>query len=140
MTRVGDRGQSTAIIYIDRSAIRADKADELRSGVRRLVAWVDEHEPQLIAYAFHIDEDVGEMTVVAIHPDSASLELHMEVAGGEFRKLAHLLTLREIWLYGRPSDRALALLRQKAEMLGEGAVVVVQEPYAGFARRLAVRA
>lgn len=135
MTGDRDRGRSTAIVYIDRSEIHAGKADELRSGVRNLVAFVDEHEPQLMAYSFHIDEHAGEMTVVAIHPDSASLELHVEIAGGEFRKLAHLLTLREIHIYGRPSDRAMALLRQKAEMLG-GATVVVHEPDAGFARRL----
>ena len=135
MTGDGDRGHIDALIYIDRSEIREGKADELRAGVRKLVEFVDAREPQLMAYAFHVDEKAGEMTVIAVHPDSASLELHVEVAGGEFRKLAHLLTLREIRIYGRPSDRALALLQQKAEMLGEGVTVLVDEPYAGFAHR-----
>jgi hypothetical protein len=134
MTGDDDRGP-IAVVYIDRSEIREGKAEELRAGVRELVDFVEAHEPQLIAYAFHIGEDGGEMTVVAVHPDSASLELHIEVAGEEFRKLAHLLTLRDIRIYGRPSDRALTLLRQKAEMLGDGATVLVHEPYAGFARR-----
>lgn len=136
MTGDDDRGHPLAIVYIDRSEIREGKADELRAGVRHLVDFVGANEPRLIAYAFHIDEDAGDMTVVAVHPDSASLELHIEVAGGEFRKLAHLLTLREIRIYGRPSDRALALLQQKAKMLGEGATVLVDEPYVGFARLL----
>ena len=91
MTGDGHRGQNNAVVYIDRSEIREGKADELRAGVRKLVDFVDAHEPQLIAYAFHVDEKAGEMTVIAVHPDSASLELHVEVAGGEFRKLAHLL-------------------------------------------------
>jgi hypothetical protein len=39
-----------------------------------------------------------------------------------------------IEVYGRPSDRALKQLRQKAEMLGEDVRVVVQQPQAGFAR------
>jgi hypothetical protein len=76
------------------------------------------------------------MTVVAVHPDPASLELHIEVAGGEFRKLAHLVSLREVRIYGQPSDRALALLQQKAEMLGGRAAILVHEPYAGFARHV----
>jgi hypothetical protein len=75
------------------------------------------------------------MTVVAVHPDVASLELHLEVGGPEFRKLADLIELRRIEVYGRPSDRALQQLRQKAEMLGERADVLVHEPHAGFTRR-----
>jgi hypothetical protein len=136
MTGDGERGHTGAVVYIDRSEIREGRADELRAGVSKLVDFVDAHEPQLIAYAFHVDEKAGEMTVIAVHPDSASLELHVEVAGGEFRKLAHLVTLREIRIYGRPSDRALALLQQKAEMLGEGVTVRVHEPDAGFAHCL----
>ena len=139
MTADDARGHPEAIVYIDRSEIGAGKIDELRAGVRTLVDFVEAHEPQLIAYAFHLDEDAGEMTVVAVHPDSASLELHMEVAGGEFRKLAHLLSLREIRLYGHPSDRAVALLQQKAEMLGDGVTIFVQSPYAGFVRRDHIR-
>jgi hypothetical protein len=134
MTSVDQGSHARALVYIDRSEIREGKVDELRAGVRRLVDFVDEHEPQLIAYAFHIDEDSGQMTVVAVHPDSESLEFHIEVAGGEFRKLAHLITLREVRIYGRPSERALALLHQKAEMLGEGVTVLVHEPHAGFVR------
>lgn len=135
MTGDDDRGDPTPVVYIDRSVILEGKADELRAGVRRLVDFVDRHEPQLIAYAFHVDEDAGEMTVIAVHPDAASLELHVEVAGGEFRKLAHLLTLREIHIYGRASDRALALVRQKAEMLGQGVTVRLHEADAGFVHR-----
>lgn len=138
MTGDDDRAHPTAIVYIDRSEIRRGMADDLRAGVRNLADFVEAHEPQLIAYAFHVDEDAGEMTVVAVHPDSASLELHIEVAGGEFRKLAHLVSLREVRIYGHPSDRALALLQQKAAMLGGRATIVVHEPYAGFARHAPV--
>lgn len=72
------------------------------------------------------------MTVVAVHPDSASLERHMEIGSGEFRKLAHLVTLTAIECYGRPSVRALEQLRQKAASLGDGGEVVSIERFAGF--------
>ena len=58
--------------------------------------FVESHEPQLFAYGFYIDEQAGHMSVVAVHPDTASLELHLQVASAEFRKLAPLITLREI--------------------------------------------
>jgi hypothetical protein len=92
------------------------------------------HEPQLISYGFFVNEEAMRMTVVAVHPDSASLEFHMEIAGPAFRKLSGFIRLRTIEVYGRPSDKALQQLRQKAQMLGEGESVVVHEPQAGFAR------
>ena len=74
----------------------------------------------------------GKMTVVAVHPDSASLELHMDIGGEEFRKLGHLLRLTGIECYGRPSERALEQLRQKAAALGDGGTVVSIGRFAGF--------
>jgi hypothetical protein len=124
---------SEPIVYVDHSDIREGSIDELRAGVRRLVEFIDAREPRLIAYGFYIDDAAGKMTVVAVHPDSASLELHMEVGGEEFRKLGHLIRLTGIECYGRPSEVALDQLRQKAKALGDGAVVSVGR-FAGFTR------
>jgi len=79
------------------------------------------------------------MTVVAVHPDSASLELHMEIGSAEFRKLAHLLTLTSIECYGRPSERALEQLWEKAATLGDSGSVVSIGRFAGFTRGRAGR-
>jgi hypothetical protein len=131
-------GGSEPIVYIDHSRIREDSIDELKAGVQRLVGFIDAREPQLIAYGFYIDEEAARMTVVAVHPDSASLERHIEIGGGEFRKLAHLITLTAIECYGRPSERALEQLREKAAALGDGGAVVSIERFAGFAHLAAV--
>jgi hypothetical protein len=125
-------GGAEPIVYIDHSDIREDSIDELKMGVQRLVDFIDAREPQLIAYGFYIDEDAARMTVVAVHPDSASLERHMEIGGEEFRKLAHLVTLTAIECYGRPSERALEQLRGKAAQLGDDGTVVSIERFAGF--------
>ena len=130
-------GTSTSpepIVYIDHSDIRDGAIEELRAGVRRLVEFIEAREPQLIAYGFYIDEGAGKMTVVAVHPDSASLELHMDVGGEEFRKLGHLIRLTAIECYGRPSERALDQLRQKAAALGDSGTVVTIGRFAGFTR------
>ena len=92
----------------------------------------------MITYGFYIDEEAARMTVVAVHPDSESLERHMEIGGGEFRKLAHLVTLTGIECYGRPSERALDQLRQKAAALGDAGAVVSVERFAGFTHVAAV--
>jgi hypothetical protein len=125
---------SEQIVYIDRSEILDGKLEELKKGINELVDFVDAREPQLISYGFFINEEAARMTVIAVHPDSASLEYHMEIAGAEFRKLAGFVKLLTIEVYGQPSEKALKQLRQKAQMLGEGERVVVQEPQASFAR------
>lgn len=128
----GPVNASEPLVYIDHSDIREGSIDELRAGVRRLVEFIDAREPQLITYGFYIDDEAGKMTVVAVHPDSASLELHMDIGGEEFRKLGHLLRLTGIECYGRPSERALEQLRQKAAALGDGGTVVSIGRFAGF--------
>ncbi|MEX0699612.1 MAG: hypothetical protein WD651_10485 [Acidimicrobiia bacterium] len=125
---------SDLIVYIDRSDIRETKLEEVKAGIGGLVEFVKAHEPRLIAYGFYFNEMGTNMTVVAIHPDSASLELHLEIAGPAFRKFTELVTLRTIEIYGRPSDRALALVQDKIEMLGEHASLVTHQPHAAFMR------
>jgi hypothetical protein len=122
------------VVYIDHSDIREGCMDELKEGVRRLVEVIEQLEPQLIGYGFHFDEAANRMTVTAIHPDSASLELHIEVGREEFRKLSGMLTLTGIEVYGSISACARAMLEQKATMLG-GRGVTVRERYAGFGHR-----
>ena len=121
------------IVYIDTSLIREGKLEELELAMRKLATFVEENMPQLISYGFFLDEDRTQMTVVAVHPDSASLEFHMDVGGAEFRKFAELIDLQRIEVYGRVSNAVLARLHQKARMLGRG-IVAVHNLYAGFAR------
>ena len=125
---------SDPLVYVDRSDIRDGKLEEVRKGIRELVAFVEESEPQLIGYSFYFNEAGTGMTVVAIHPDSASLELHLEMGGPAFRMLSELIELRTIDIYGRPSEKVLDQLQQKIEMLGANGRVVVHQQQAGFLR------
>ena len=73
------------------------------------------------------------MWVVAVHPDSASLEFHLRIGGAEFRKVGEFINLRSIDVYGEPSEEVVGLLQQKAQMLGGGSLAVHPRA-AGFAR------
>jgi len=121
------------IVYIDTSAIRPGKLGELEVAMKHLAAFVEANVPQLISYGFFLDEDRSRMTVVAVHPDSASLEFHMDVGADEFRKFADLIDLLSIEVYGRVSDAVLDRLHRKAQMLG-AASVTVHEFQVGFSR------
>lgn len=122
------------LVYIDHSDIRPGKLEDLRAAVSALVAFVEEREPRLLSYGFHLDAATSTMTVVAVHPDAASLQLHLQVGGPEFRKVGELIELRRIEVYGRLSPTTRALLEQKAAMLGRDASIVVDERTVGFAR------
>jgi hypothetical protein len=56
----------------------------------------------------------------------------MDIGSKEFAKLAHLITLTAIECYGRPSERALGQLRNKAATMGDGGTVVSIGRFAGF--------
>jgi hypothetical protein len=132
MAADGGTNASEPIVYIDHSDIKDGKLEELKAGIRRLVDFLETREPQLITYGFYVDEEASRMTVVAVHPDSASLEFHVEIGGPEFRKLADFISLTAIEVYGRPSEKALEQVRLKAAALGDGGSVVSIGRFAGF--------
>lgn len=121
------------LIYIDCSLIREGKLEELKTAMNELVELVKANEPRLLAYNVYLTEDGTRMTVVHVHPDSASLKFHMEVAGPSFPKFAKFIKLLTIDVYGKPSDDLLEQMRRKAQMLGNG-TVLVHGLHAGFAR------
>jgi len=124
---------SEPIVYIDSSEIREGKLEELKTAMDELIEFVEANEPQLIAYNVYFKEDGTRMTVVHVHPGSSSLEFHMKVAGPLFSKFAEFIRLLTIDIYGKPSDDLVEQMRQKAQMLGNG-TVLVHGLHAGFAR------
>jgi hypothetical protein len=121
------------IVYVDRSEIKSSMLDDLRTAVSDLADFVQAHEPQLISYGVYLDEQASTMTVVAVHPDSASLGFHLRIGGPEFRKVGAFITLRLIEVFGDPNEDVLDQLNEKARVLGN-AEVVIRPRDAGFAR------
>ena len=124
---------SDAIFYVDISDVRDGALEELKAGMNELVEFVEANEPRLIAYNVYFSDDGTRMTVVHVHPDTASLEHHMEVAGPVFRRFVDLVTLSAIHIYGEPSEKLLQQAHEKARLLGDGDVVV-DALHSGFTR------
>ncbi len=124
---------SDAIVYVDVADVREGALEELKAAMKELVEFVDANEPRLIAYNVYFSADGTRMTVVHVHPDSASLGCHMEVAGPVFRRFVELVTLSSIHVYGEPSEELLKQLREKAGLFG-GGTVAVEALHAGFTR------
>jgi hypothetical protein len=131
---MSDAASGAAIVYIDRSDVHEGQMDELKAGITQLVAFVDDHQPQMASYSFYLDEDARQMAVVSVHSNSASLERHIEVGAPEFKKLARFIDLREIEVFGPLSEAAAELVQQKAATLGERGAVTLHTQFAGFSR------
>jgi len=124
---------SDEIVYVDTAEVREGALDELKAALEELVAFVAANEPRIVAYNAYLSDDGTRLTVVHVHPDSASLEHHLEVAGPIFRRFVELVTLSSIHVYGEASEDVLAQLHEKARLLGRGAVTV-HALYSGFSR------
>jgi quinol monooxygenase YgiN len=124
---------SEPIVYVDHSKIREGKLDALKAALNELATWVENAEPHLLSYNIYLDEDAGQMTVMHVHRDAESLDIHMELIGSRLSAFAGLITLLGIDIYGAPSALAMKRLAEKAETLGTGGVTV-HELHAGFTR------
>ena len=90
-----------------------------------LAAFVETNETDPISYEVYFGDEGRVMTVLQVHPDSASMERHMELAGPVFAKFADLVVLRTIDIYGSPSEKVVEQLRRR------GLVVFVSEHFDG---------
>ena len=123
---------SAPIVYVGKYRIVEGKLEEFRQVAKEIAAFVEANEPQLIAYNEYINEEGTEASGIQIHPDSASMETHLNVAGQAFGKAMELFEDVKIDLYGTPSAPLLERLNQMAQMFGVS--LTVHEPQAGFSR------
>jgi quinol monooxygenase YgiN len=122
------------ILYIDRSRINPGRVDDVKRLTIELAEFIEKREGQLLFYGFSIDEDAQRMTVLAVHPDTESVERHMDVGRQAFREFADLIVMEAIEIYGKPSDRVREQLDRKARDLGGNVSVTIGSMHAGFSR------
>lgn len=55
MIAVGDLVGPEPVVYIDRSDVYGDHWDDLKEGIRSLVAFVETQQPQMATYGVYLD-------------------------------------------------------------------------------------
>jgi hypothetical protein len=71
-------------IHVGTYTIKAGKDEEARKRIAELVDFVETNEPRMIAFHCFLDEESTKLTVVQVHPDSASMEFHLQVNAKHF--------------------------------------------------------
>jgi hypothetical protein len=129
------RGQKEALCQAHSSSIATNRlkpgklADE-RKRVPRLVDFVEENEPRVIAFNEYVNDDGTEVAVVQIHPDADSMAFHMEVIA-ERAVAAYSETVAattSIQVFGTPSKAVLEVLERQA---GAGVPLTVKSFHLG---------
>src|ERR1700752_1256619 len=103
---------SSPFIFIATNRLKPGRLARERELVPGLVEFIAANEPRLIAFNEYVNEAGDEVTVVQIHPDTASMEAHMGIIGERARE-AYAETLDatvRVQVFGEPSAAILETL------------------------------
>src|ERR1700722_18427602 len=107
---------SGPFIFIATNRLKTGRLEEERQRVSGLADFIHANEPRLIAFNEYSNEDGSEVGVVQVHPDTDSMDFHMEVVR-ERAERAYAETLESttgIQVYGTPTQAILEMLSRTA--------------------------
>ena len=116
------------IVFVGTHLIHEGKLDVAKEASARLAQFVCDNHPRVLHFEIYIDDATREMTVIQIHPDEASLILHMQLAGDRLAQAYDFLDTVAVKMFGHPSDPF------KSAAMGGRESVSFQTPFAGFSR------
>ena len=137
-----EQSLSTPFISISTLRVKEGKLEGYTQYTRELLNIFEANEPQLIAFHVFLNEDGTEMTSIQIHPNAASMDVHLQVLGHvlprlkeQFGDVCEFIELTRIEYYGTASARALESVRS----FSEAGVALSFKPLhvAGFTRSTA---
>jgi quinol monooxygenase YgiN len=98
--------------------IKEGKLEDFTRAYKEVVEVVKEHEPRMIAFHGFVNDDGTEMTIIQVHPDTHSMDFHMQVLADKLGKHVakalgpELIEPKHVEYYGTPSETALEMDRQ----------------------------
>jgi len=107
-----------------------ERFPEWADAIVDLVDTVKVQVPRLVSFNVYIAEDSSEAASVWIHPDTESLERHLEVAASRIDVVAQMVEPTRVDIYGRPSERVLEQFRRISEQ-SNGFPIIVKRRYYG---------
>ena len=99
---------SGPLIVVLTYTIKPGKEEEARKRIAEHVDFVETNEPRMIAFHMYLDQDGNTLSIVQVHPDSASMEFHMQVNAKHFATAFDWLDTSISQQYLGPISDALA--------------------------------
>jgi hypothetical protein len=89
-------------VFIITLRIKPSQRDEFKALTREYMKFIEENEPRAWAHFGYLDATESEASLVAVHPDSASADQHLQVAGEKIGQGLALTDTVGIQVYGEP--------------------------------------
>jgi hypothetical protein len=122
---------SGPLVYVGKHAIQEGKLEVAREASRDLAEHLEANHPREAHFEISIDDSLREMTVLQVHPDEESLQLHIQIGADRIEAAYEFLEgTTSIEIYGDPTDD----LRGMLNAMSAGAPIRVHSPDAGFSR------
>jgi quinol monooxygenase YgiN len=99
---------SGPLIYVGTYTIKPGSQEDASRRLAELVDFVETNEPRMIAFNTYLDRDGNTVSIVQVHPDSASMEFHMQVNAKHFATAFDWLDTSMSGQYYGPISDALA--------------------------------
>ena len=99
---------SGPLVYVGSYSIKPGKQEEARKRCAEIVDFVETNEPRMIGFHLYLDQEGNTLSIVQVHPDSASMELHEQVAAKHFATAFDWLDASIGQQYFGPISEALA--------------------------------
>ncbi len=75
---------SGPLIYVGTYTVKPGNQEEAPRRLAELADFVETNEPRMIAFNAYLGTDRNTISIVQVHPDSASMEFHMQVNAKHF--------------------------------------------------------
>lgn len=104
---------SEPLIVISTLRVKEGKLEALKRYYKKILGLVEANEPQLIAFHGFLNENGTEMTSIQVHPDTASMDFHMQVLRDNwdesFSEYGQILEAIRVDYYGTAPKSALEM-------------------------------
>jgi quinol monooxygenase YgiN len=124
---------SGPVVFVSHFAVKEGRLMDLRDLAAQIATQLEADKPGTVAYLMYLDEEGSRFTVAHCFPDADAMDRHFE--GSDERTAAAFEVMAPLgWeIYGRPSDAAMATMRQGADATGVP-LTVLPDHVGGFLR------
>jgi len=106
------------LLFVGTYEIPSGEYEAWQRANQEMMEFVRANEPRVLGFWNYANAERTEVSTVHLHPDSASLEFHLEAARTRISAGTALVKMKRLELYGPVSEKLMAQLRAVSERSG----------------------
>jgi hypothetical protein len=121
------------VVFISHFGIKEGMLDDMKRLSEDVIERLREGKPRTVLFLAYLDEQGTEVSFLHAFPDAEAMDLHFEGVDERVAAAYQYLEPRGWEIYGRPSEAALASMREGATKAGVS-LTVLPDHLGGFLR------